>query len=103
MAKRKIDWSIEAKLDLYDILEFYTKRNGTPTYSKKLFTKINHRIKLLYRNPLIGTKTDFEAVRTVITGDYQIIYEIFNQLILIIMIWDCRRNPEEKRIGQRIK
>jgi hypothetical protein len=24
-------------------------------------------------------------------------------LILIIMILDCRRNPEEKKIGKRIK
>ncbi len=42
-------------------------------------------------------------VRALIKDDYQIIYEIFDQLILIIMIWDCRRNPMDKRIGQRIK
>jgi hypothetical protein len=29
--------------------------------------------------------------------------DLFDQLILIMMVWDCRRNPEDKIIGQRIK
>jgi plasmid stabilization system protein ParE len=102
MAKIKIEWSSEARLDLFDILDFYIRRNGTAVYSKRLNSKINNSIKLLSRNPLIGTKTDLDSVRALITGDYQIIYEIFDQLILIMMVWDCRRNPEDKRIGQRI-
>lgn len=103
MAKRKIDWSLEARLDLYNILDFYITRNGTITYSKRLNAKITKSIRLLSRNPLIGTQTDYDSVRALITGDYQIIYEIFDQLILIIMIWDSRRDPVDKRIGQRIK
>jgi plasmid stabilization system protein ParE len=103
MAKHKIEWSVEAKLDLYDILDFYIGRNGSATYSKKLNTKINKSIRLLSKNPLMGTQTDYNSVRALITGDYQIIYEIFNQLILVIMIWDYRRNPEDIRIGRRIK
>jgi len=38
-----------------------------------------------------------------ITGDYQIIYEITEDNIVISMLWDCRRNPEDKKIGKRIK
>ena len=93
MVKFKIDWSIEARLDLIDILDFYIKRNKSATYS----------IKLLGKNPFLGIPTDYDSVRASITGDYQIIYELFNQLILIIMIWDCRRDPEDKLIDQRIK
>lgn len=103
MAKLKIDWSTDARLDLYDILEFYIKRNGTVIYSKKLNTKINRSIRMLSLNPFLGSQTDYDSVRALITGDYQIIYEIFDQLILIIMVWDCRRDPEDKRIGKRIK
>ena len=102
MVKLKIEWSSEARLDLFDILDFYIIRNGNPIYSKKLNSRINKSINLLSHNPLIGTQTDFESVRALITGDYQIIYEIFNQLILIIMVWDCRRDPEDKKIGKRI-
>ncbi|WP_053181034.1 type II toxin-antitoxin system RelE/ParE family toxin [Sunxiuqinia dokdonensis] len=103
MAKYKIEWSTDAKSDLFDILDFYIQRNKSATYSKKLNTEIDKSIKLISRNPLIGTKTDYDTVRALITGDYQIIYEIFDQLLLIIMIWDCRRDPDDKRIGKRIK
>ncbi len=35
MAKRKIVWTIGSKVQLKDILEFYTIRNNSPVYSKK--------------------------------------------------------------------
>ena len=103
MVKFKIDWSIETRLDLIDILDFYIKRNNSKTYSIKLNAKINKSTKLISKNPFLGIPTDLSSVRALITGDYQIIYEIFDQLILIIMVWDCRRDPEDKIVGQRIK
>lgn len=103
MAKRKIEWSRDAKKDLFTILEFYTDRNGATTYSKKLNNRFNKSLQLIAKYPSIGTETDYKSVRALITGDYQIIYEVFDQLILIIMLWDCRKNPEDKRIGKRIK
>jgi plasmid stabilization system protein ParE len=103
MARFKIDWSLEARLDLLDILEYYIKRNGTATYSRKINSKINRSIKLLSKNQYLGTQTEYDSVRVLVTGDYQIIYEIFNQLILIIMIWDCRRDPEDRIIDKRMK
>jgi plasmid stabilization system protein ParE len=103
MAKYKIEWSIEARLDLLDVLEFYIIRNKSAAYSKKLYSKINKSIKLIAKNPLIGLQSQKDSVRALITGDYQIIYEIFDNIILIIMIWDCRRDPEDKIIDQKIK
>jgi len=103
MVKLKIDWSVEARLDLIDILDYYIKRNKSNIYSTKLNAKINKSIKLISKNPFLGIPTDYVSVRALITGDYQIIYEIFDQLILIIMIWDCRRDPEDKIIDRRIK
>ena len=44
MAKYKIEWSIEARLDLIDILEFYRIRNKSSLYSKKLNTKIKEAL-----------------------------------------------------------
>lgn len=103
MVKFKIDWSIEAKSDLIDILDYYIKRNKSNLYSIKLNAKIHKSIKLLNKNPFLGIPTDYDSVRALVTEDYQIIYEIFDQLILIIMIWDCRRDPEDKIIDRRIK
>lgn len=103
MAKRKIVWSVKAKNDLFEILSFYVERNGSPAYSIKLNNRINKSLQLISKYPNIGTESDYPSVRAFITGDYQIIYEIFEQLILVIMLWDCRRNPEDKKIGKRLK
>jgi len=88
---------------LINILEYYLKRNKSNIYSIKHSKKINDSVNLLAKNPLLGTRTQYHSVRALVRGDYHIIYEVFDQLILIIMIWDCRRNPEEKTIQQRIK
>jgi len=103
MAKYKIEWSIEARLDLIDILEYYIERNKSVVYSNKLNSKIKRSLKLIAQNPLISFKSEIESVRALITGNYQIIYEIFDNLIVVIMIWDCRRDPEDKIIDLHIK
>ena len=103
MAKYKIEWSVEARLDLLDILGFYIERNKSAAYSNKLNSKIVRSIKLIGQNPLIGIKTEIDSVRALITGDYQIIYEIHDQLIVVVMIWDCRRDPEDKIVDLRVK
>jgi len=99
MVKFKIEWSIEARLDLLDILDFYM----SAAYSKKLYSKIHKSTRLIAKQPYIGTQTKIETVRALITGDYQIIYEILDNKIYISMIWDCRRDPEDKIIDSRAK
>ena len=103
MVKYKIEWSIEARLDLLDILDFYISKNKSAAYSKKLYSKIHKSTRLIAKQPYIGTQTEIETVRAFITGDYHIIYEILDNKIYISMIWDCRRDPEYKIIDTRIK
>ena len=103
MVAFKIEWTVEAKLDLSEVLEFYIHRNGNSIFSKKLYSRINQSIKLLSKHPLLGKLTEDAHVRALITGDYQIIYEVFDNLILVIMIWDCKRAPENKVIDIRKK
>ena len=103
MVKYKVEWSIEARIDLLDILDFYYQRNGNANYSRKLNSKINKSINLVTKNPALGLQTDINSVRAFVNGDYQIIYEIIETTILIVMVWDCRRNPEDKIITSRTK
>ena len=94
MVKRKIIWSPRAKLDLFEILDFYYKRNGTKTYSNKLNSKIRTSVRLLEKHYDIGVQSDVHNIRNLIEGDYSIFYEIKAGTIEIITIWDNRRNPE---------
>src|SRR5512133_2421726 len=98
MAKRKIVWSRRAQTKLSDILQFYTERNGSKTYSVKLYAQISRAVKLLEKQPEIGYKTDFESVRGLIIKSYIIFYENFPDKILIHSIWDCKQNPNNLRI-----
>ncbi len=95
MARRKIIWSLRAKIKRYDILEFYIKRNKSKTYSIKLNKKINTELKLLESQPNLGIKTDIEGVRALIIKEFTIYYEVFKDKIVIHTIWDCRQNPND--------
>ena len=60
MAKRIIVWSEDAKFELKYILEFYSIRNKSKTYSKNLYKRIQTELNLLVLQPAIGKKTDLE-------------------------------------------
>jgi plasmid stabilization system protein ParE len=101
MVKLKIEWLNEARLDLFEILEFYYARNGNVTYSKKLSRLILNSLKLISKTPEIGRNTNFTNVKAYIKKDYEILYEILDSSILVTMIWDSRRNPLKKIINRK--
>ena len=94
MAEFKIIWSHRAKIRLYAILDFYSKRNKSKTYSAKLYAKLNREIKLLIKHPNLGIKTPIESVRGLIVDEYIIYYELQKDNIIIHTIWDSRQNPD---------
>ena len=94
MAKRKIIWSKRAKLDIYEILDFYNKRNGSKNYSNKLYKSFKESIKHLEKHPEIGVNTDFENIRNLIDGNFSVFYKIETNIIEIISIWDNRQDWE---------
>jgi len=95
MAKRKIIWSSRAKIDQFEILDYYYKRNGNKVYSQKLFKRFKKAIKLLNKHPEIGIQTDVKNIRNLIEGDDAIFYRLTLDTIEIITIWDCRQDPEK--------
>ncbi len=98
MAKRKIVWSRKAQIKLSSILQFYTERNGSKSYSVKLYSQISRAVKLLEKHPDIGHKSDLESVRGLIIKSYIVFYENFPDKILIHSIWDCNQNPNDLKI-----
>ena len=95
MGKRKIIWSNKASIKLFDIMEFYTKRNGSKTYSLKLFQRFNKELKILIKQPELGIK---ESVRGFVIEDYILFYEFNNEKIIVHSVWDCRQNPDDLMI-----
>jgi len=94
LAKVKIIWSHRAEIKLFKILEFYSERNKSRSYSKKLYERLNKELKILIKQPDIGLKTEIESIRGLIIGDYLLFYEFVNEVIIIHTLWDCRQNPD---------
>jgi len=80
------------------ILEFYTERNKSKTYSKKLYTKFNTELSLLLTQPEIGIKTELDSVRGLIVEEFILFYEVTNEMIIVHALWDSRQNPVDLRI-----
>lgn len=95
MAKKRIVWSKEARSDFKATLEFYNKRNGSSTYSQKLANQIFTAIEKLQINNYLGIKTSDIEIRVLIKGTFYIFYELKEEEILVLIIWDSRRDPDE--------
>lgn len=98
MAKTVIVWTSNAKLELKHILEFYNFRNKTKTYSLNLYRKIQSEINLLIFQPTIGKKTDIINVRGLIIENHVVYYELNENQIIIVSVWDSRQNPDRLKL-----
>lgn len=98
MAKREIVWTNVSKFQLQEILEFFTIRNRNGEYSRKLYNKFKTELKIVAKNPEVGIKTKLDQIRGLIIEDYILFYEILEDRILILKVWDCRQNPDKLNI-----
>ena len=82
--------------NLESILQFFDERNGSDAFSKKLLKMIQREIVILKTMPEIGRMTNFPRVRILFVERFGIEYQIRNEEILIIDIFSCQKNPEER-------
>jgi toxin YoeB len=101
MAKRRLTWSIKVKQEINEIVFFFRKRNGNNRYGQKLQAAFLQTSKMIARFNEIGTRQKIEKrhIRYIIVqGTYQLFYEITENQIIIIKIWDMRRNPDDLKL-----
>jgi plasmid stabilization system protein ParE len=96
MAKRVV-WTLTAKKARREILDYWIKHNGSSVYSKKLSKLFRIKVSLLSTNNYIGKPTDFENVRVSLVSHFSFFYRINSTEIIIVGIWDNRRNPDDLR------
>lgn len=92
---KRITWTLQAHNDRKEILLYWKHRNQSSTYSKKLNNLFKTAIDLIAAHPYIGRKTNFEKVRIKLVRDYLLFYEIAEEEIFILTIWDGRQNPKD--------
>ena len=93
MAKRRVVWTKESRLQLKEILEYFRVRNKSGNYSSKLYSKFKRELRIAAEEPEIGVKTDLDNIRGLIIGNYILFYEIQLFKIQVFEVWDNRQNP----------
>ena len=94
----KIVWTEKANIERLRILQFWIDNNKSRVFSLKLDKLFISAIRDLSKKPTIGRKTEFENVRVKIVREYLIFYEIIRQDLVILSVWDGRRDKKNLKI-----
>ena len=95
MAERTVVWTVTASKQRREILVYWTKRNGSSSFSEKLIKLIASRIEIILKNPEVFKLTSFEEVRVASMGHYSIFYKTTVGQLIVMAFWDNRQSPEK--------
>ena len=92
---KRIIWTLKAVSVFNKILVYYFQRNGSKVNSSILNKEIKETVNLLIKYPFLGRKTEYDQIRVLIKGNFKIFYRIDKKEIIIMMVWDCRQDPND--------
>ena len=102
-----IKWYIEAVSDLDKIYDYYVAKN--PRAAAMLYNKILDNVEILKTQPYVAAVEQMlvncsAVYRLLVVENYKIVYFIKEDLVLIVLIFDCRqKNSKLKRTMLRRK
>lgn len=85
----EVVWTSSALRDRKAILKYWIDRNGSASYSRKLYKRWEMVINVLATNPW---PTRHEGIRVALIGHYNIFYQPDINIIRIVRIMDGRRD-----------
>jgi hypothetical protein len=95
MAKRKVIWLKNAKLDMFEIMLYYAKRNKSKTYSSQLYSDIKLKLKTLDFSIAMPQNTSVENLFYFTHNHISVCFTIQNNDITVKLVIDDRRNPSK--------
>ena len=94
MAGKRLIWTLPAEQSLNEIASYYSLRNKSNTYSKKIVSEVRKHSHLLRQHAFLGRQIPNSDRRVLFILRYHLFYKIIDNTIYILDIWDGRRNPE---------
>ncbi|GAB4246198.1 MAG: hypothetical protein Tsb0034_25090 [Ekhidna sp.] len=91
----KVVWTQTAYSQKIAVLDYWNKKNGSNSYSRKLEDAVNNAIELLQKFPHLGVKTQLANVRVKVIKNYLLIYRLSDDTIYVLLFWDSRQNPDD--------
>ncbi len=99
MAKQKkslkIEWTATAERQFFLVLDFWTERNQSVGFSKKLSRLVWERTEFIAQYPMASILTIYPNTRKSTMGHFSIFYKIIRDTLLITAFWDNRQDPKE--------
>jgi len=77
------------------IFEYWNNRNKSKVYSKKLNKLFIQTLKLSLKFPKSGALTEIDNVRAKVVKDYLVVYEITEDFLIVLAIWNTYQHPEK--------
>ncbi len=96
MVQRKLIWTEAARADRKKIFSYWTNRNKSGVYSKRLSKVFLAVGEGLLKNHHLGLKTSKKDLfYVVVEKKFLMTYQVKPETIEIISVWDGRRNPDD--------
>ena len=97
----KVEWSKHALKEIRRIFSWLESEAGGKTARRIVKALYNHA-DILATNPRIGQREELldglpVEFRRLVDGNYKIVYTIDGTIVVIVDVWDCRRNPSALR------
>ncbi|MCK9639903.1 MAG: type II toxin-antitoxin system RelE/ParE family toxin [Prolixibacteraceae bacterium] len=95
----KVLWSDTSLIQLQEIFDYHNLR-ASVSVARKIVKGLVEKSLLIETNPLIGIREPLLAGRSFeyrffIENNYKIIYRFDENIVRIISIFDCRKNPQK--------
>lgn len=99
MASRSVRWAEPALADLERIVSFLRERS--PKIASTLSRRVDSRVASLSRFPRRGRVVPelqhigVSRIREIVLGPYRLLYEVEESSVLMVAVFDARRDLEE--------
>ena len=95
MVKRAVVWTQTAARQRREVLKYWTKRNGSSRYAKKLISLTADQVEIILSNPESFKSTTYSGTRESALGHFSIYYQFTSDNLIITSFWDNRQDPKK--------
>jgi plasmid stabilization system protein ParE len=100
--RRRVRWSRVADRDLEQAYAYLLERD--PPAARRFAAAIFAAVDRLVAHPELGrVARDLEPVgryRHILSGRYRVIYRVDDEALVILRVWDTRRDPARLRVDE---
>ena len=95
MEKKKVIWTQKAEIQMYTIMDYYAERNKSDFYSLKLHHDIKQKLHKLNFTTALPKKSSIKGLFYFIHNHISIFFLVHKEQLVVVLVWDERRNPKD--------